>query len=157
MSGGSRYGAGRPAHRPCESAYRSVDIRRFAREGMLNRPGRHGWCWYNDDLGTVATIRLYVDNVARFIRFEYRETIAGRSRDVRIAAWTETTPCNFGGVRWWFRCPNCRRRCARLFIVNRGMGCLVCLRMAYASQREDSIGRSWRRTQKIEVALGSPS
>jgi hypothetical protein len=26
--------------------------------------------------------------------------------------------------------------------------------MAYASQREDAVGRSWRRTQKVERALG---
>ena len=153
MAGGSRFGAGRPAYRPCETGYRSVDIRRFARQGMLARPGWHGWQWTVDG-EAVASIGLRVDDAARSIRFEYRQTVGGMSRDIKVTAWTETTPCHFGGVRWWWRCPNCSRRCARLFLVTGGMGCRTCLRMIYASQREDEVGRSWRRTQRIEAALG---
>jgi hypothetical protein len=26
-----------------------------------------------------------------------------------------TTPCHFGGVRYWFQCPRCDRRCAILY------------------------------------------
>lgn len=153
MAGGMRYGAGRPAHRPCEAGYRSVDVRRFAREGMLARSGWHGWRWTNDGV-QVASISFIVDPSARSIRFEYRQTVDGKARDIKVTAWTETTPCHFGGVRWWWRCPNCSRRCARLFLVTGGMGCRACLRMIYASQREDAVGRSWRRTQKIERVLG---
>lgn len=29
--------------------------------------------------------------------------------------WITTTPCHFGGVRYWFLCPNCDRRCAILY------------------------------------------
>jgi len=153
MAGGTRYGAGRPAHRPCESHYRSVDVRRFVREGMFARSGWHGWQWTNDGV-QVASISFIVDPSARSIRFEYRQTVDGKVRDIKVTVWTETTPCHFGGVRWWWRCPNCTRRCARLFLVTGGMGCRACLRMIYASQREDAVGRSWRRTQRIERALG---
>ena len=153
MAGGSRFGAGRPAHRPCETGFRSVDIRRFAREGLLARPGRHGWQWTEDGV-KVASIGLRVDLDAHAIHFDYRQTVDGKARDIKFTVWLETTACNFGGVRWWWRCPNCSRRCARLFLVTGGMGCQPCLKMSFASQREDAVGRSWRRTQKVEAALG---
>jgi hypothetical protein len=153
MAGGSRFGAGRPAYRPCELSYRSVDVRRFAREGMLGRSGRHGWRWTVDG-ETVASIGLSVEHSASCILFDYRQTVDGKSSDIKVTVRIEPTPCHFGGSRWWFRCPNCARRCARLFLVVGGMGCQRCLRIIYASQRDDAIGRSWRRTQKIERALG---
>lgn len=34
-----------------------------------------------------------------------------------ISQWVQitTTPCHFGGVRYWFLCPSCNRRCAILY------------------------------------------
>ena len=28
----------------------------------------------------------------------------------------ESTPCHYGGARWWARCPICKRRCAVLYL-----------------------------------------
>jgi hypothetical protein len=54
----------------------------------------------------------------------------------------ESTPCNFGGRRWWFRCPaviegqRCQRRCR---ILNRPYGsyfaCGECHQLTYRSRR----------------------
>lgn len=27
----------------------------------------------------------------------------------------EATPCNYGGERYWFRCPGCNKRCSKLY------------------------------------------
>lgn len=152
MAGGSRFGAGRPAYRPCEAHYRSVDIRRFHREGMLARPGRWGWQWTRDG-DQVASISLVISTDT--ILFDYRQRDSGNDwRDIKVTARLERTPCHFGGERVWFACPRCWRRCTRLFMVTGGMGCRKCFRMVYQSQREDGIGRSWRRTAKLEKALG---
>jgi hypothetical protein len=34
-----------------------------------------------------------------------------------ISQWVRitTTPCHYGGVRYWFLCPDCSRRCAILY------------------------------------------
>jgi hypothetical protein len=152
MAGGWRYGAGRPAFRPCETGYLSVDVRGLARDGLLTRPG---WCsltWSRDGL-QVGAVGLHID-AGQSVRFDFTQTRSGQSRRVSTVVWLDMQPCHFGGSRWWWRCPNCSRRCARLFLVTGGMGCRACLRMAYASQREDAVGRSWRRTQKVERALG---
>lgn len=53
----------------------------------------------------------------------------------------ETTPCNFGGERWWFRCPlvksgtPCERRCFKLYCPPGGdyFGCRECYDLTYRS------------------------
>lgn len=53
----------------------------------------------------------------------------------------ETTPCNFGGERWWFRCPlvkngtPCERRCFKLYCPPGGdyFGCRECYDLTYQS------------------------
>ena len=56
----------------------------------------------------------------------------------------ETTPCNFGGQRWWFLCPltrngrPCRRRCGKLYSPpgNLYFGCRRCNDLTYRSCQE---------------------
>ena len=53
----------------------------------------------------------------------------------------ETTPCNFGGKRWWFRCPlvkngePCGRRCFKLYDPpgQDYFGCRECYDLTYES------------------------
>ncbi len=52
-----------------------------------------------------------------------------------------STPCFFGGQRYWFICPlvirgrPCKRRCAVLYLVGEYFGCRECYGLAYRSQR----------------------
>lgn len=43
------------------------------------------------------------------------------------------TPCFFGGARYWFLCPLCRKRVAVLYLKN-SFGCRDCHNLMYASQ-----------------------
>ena len=51
-----------------------------------------------------------------------------------------TTPCNYGGRRYWFICPltksgnYCGRRVGVLFRVGKWFGCRHCLEIAYSKQ-----------------------
>ncbi len=123
MSGGLRYGAGRPAFRPCDAHHLSLDVRRLAREGLLGRSGWSGWTWRRDG-EQVGHIGLHID-AGRSVRFDFTQTRQGERRPVSVTAWLDSTPCTYGGSRWWWRCPNCSRRCARLFIVTGGLGVSV--------------------------------
>jgi hypothetical protein len=56
-----------------------------------------------------------------------------------------TTPCRFGGSRWWWVCPATGRRVGKLYLPNggtrffsRGLGAY---RLAYASQRRGRVDR----------------
>jgi hypothetical protein len=45
-----------------------------------------------------------------------------------------STPLNFGGVRWWFSCPRCRRRCAKLYLPRASAFlCRKCHNLTYES------------------------
>jgi hypothetical protein len=58
------------------------------------------------------------------------------------------TPCNFGGVRYWFRCPlvtngiPCKRRVGKLYLPPDGtyFGCRHCYNLTYTSCREHDKG-----------------
>jgi len=60
-----------------------------------------------------------------------------------------TTPCNFGGVRYWFVCPlsvngvYCGRRTGTLYLASGGryFGCRHCYNLSYESRNECRLGR----------------
>ena len=47
-----------------------------------------------------------------------------------------TTPCNFGGVRYWFGCPHCGRRVAVLYLAPGDVyfRCRHCNNLSYHSR-----------------------
>lgn len=49
-----------------------------------------------------------------------------------------STPMNFGGVRWWFECPACERRCTKLHspFISSQFKCRKCLDLTYHSCQE---------------------
>jgi len=67
----------------------------------------------------------------------------------------EWTPCNYGGMRIWFRCPiwSCGRRVAVLY-GNGMFACRQCHQLAYESQREQPYNRAFSRAQAIVETLG---
>ncbi len=46
-----------------------------------------------------------------------------------------TTPCNYGGFRWWFLCPKCRKRVAKLYLW-KYFYCRHCHNLTYRSCQE---------------------
>lgn len=64
------------------------------------------------------------------------------------------TGCTYGGDRPWFGCPKCGNRVALLYLrASDGFICRKCARLAYASQREDVTGRTWRKQRRLESLL----
>lgn len=74
------------------------------------------------------------------IRFQYTVTYCSTGRKQNLDYYTriESTPCFFGGVRWWFYCPKCGRRCRILYLPpeHTTFACRVCFNLTYASQQE---------------------
>ena len=56
-----------------------------------------------------------------------------------------TTPCNYGGKRYWFLC-SCGRRCGVLYLQGKHFTCRLCNQLAYRSQ---SRNRKWRMLYKL--------
>lgn len=62
----------------------------------------------------------------------------GQSMKFAYVVGLDNTPCHYGGKRWWFRCPECGRRCRVLYIPpNEGVfSCRKCHNLTYESQQE---------------------
>src|SRR5690242_4782924 len=56
-----------------------------------------------------------------------------------VVGLTRTRP-NFGGVMYWFRCPECSRRCAKLYVLESRpvFACRSCHGLAYRLQYDKS-------------------
>ena len=128
--------------------YRRLDVRRWARKGML-RPGSWGgWQWARN--GDVASIQMRAEQDRVILIYRHRS--GGEEwKDEQYVR----TPCNLGGSRPWFTCRavGCGRRVAILY----GGGifaCRHCYQLAYASSREDAGDRATRRADRLRTRLG---
>jgi hypothetical protein len=116
--------------------FRCLDVRRWAREGML-RPGYWGgWQWMRDG-EAVASIRMRAESDR--VILTYRHCIGGGEwKDEEYPVYIVRTSCHLGGGRAWFICP--ARGCGRRVAILYGGGIFACRRchqLAYASTRED--------------------
>jgi hypothetical protein len=67
----------------------------------------------------------------------------------------EWTPCNYGGARPWWTCPQCDRRCA--IVYARGMWpfmCRLCANLTYETAQSDAFTRAICKTNKRHARLG---
>ena len=65
--------------------------------------------------------------------------------------------CNFGGVRYWFRCPGCDRNCCVLYQVNGLVRCRTCGNLRYRTELLSPHARRLRKALKIRRELGQTS
>lgn len=148
-TGGSRYGAGRPAAHVKAEHYRRIDVRRCHREGVLQAGRAGSWQWTNAETGErVATIGYWSDGSSVALNY----SVDGRDCSQRVLL--RHTECNYGGRRPWFTCPVRGERVAVLYLRAGRFACRHCQRIAYASQSGDALDRVWRRQQRIEAKLG---
>lgn len=151
MRGGWRSGAGRPAQHDKAEQHRQIDIRRWAREGMLTAGRYFGWQWSVNGK-KVASIDVRV-NGADMVTLIYRWREGGDWHDESIPIRLAKTACHFGGERHWFICPHCDQRAAILYLAAGKWYCRQSLRLAYASQSEDRLDRLYRKKTKLEESF----
>ncbi len=137
---------------------RSIDVRRWKREGYLDPGNRFLWAWYEDDESVASIGVRTLDNG---LELSYTQGPEGSREDVRYTVPLTWTKCNFGGRRPWFVCPGvvnghyyCGRRVARLYMGGRYFLCRHCYDLTYRSQQESHPSRALHKAQKIRMRLG---
>ncbi|MFO7728784.1 MAG: hypothetical protein ACQES8_06185 [Thermodesulfobacteriota bacterium] len=168
---------------------RTIDILDLQREGIFKTgtAGRWSVSWSRNGR-VVASISYQLEtgnNGPLGLRFIYTITDrqTGAKRDYNYIIPVTSTPCNYGGRRWWFVCPlivngrSCRRRC-RIVYQPPGagyFGCRECHELTYesrqrhrekfyegfqkpykvaqAAQEELARTRSWAKKEKIWIKL----
>jgi hypothetical protein len=151
-SGGARSGAGRKGRKVKADGLLFIDVRRFARLGYLDTDGAYSWVWRR--LGEVSgSIHVYVQ-AGSHLRLVYTSTVNGKSKDYNDRVELAYSACNFGSLRPWFVCPRCHKRLAKLYLRFGYFACRHCQNVAYSSQSQDAIDRTWGVQYKIEARIG---
>jgi len=116
-----------------------LDMAKFARDVDLETPAQGFSTWHS---GRVETARIGLE-VCPPYRLSLHYTVTKRDErktDFDYYVDLDTTPCHFGGKRWWFLCPNttCGRRCRILYLAPGSpyFACRLCLNLTYRSQQE---------------------
>lgn len=75
-----------------------------------------------------------------------------RGKDYNYSIRLDKTPCNYGGYRYWFICPNCNKRvgvlyCAGLYV------CRHCIGASYQTQLNQPLDNVRRKMHKLANKL----
>jgi len=103
--------------------------------------------WTRRLSGKKSSVGLVVDVTGEpYIKVNYTITdrSTGEKTDYDYKISLTTTPCHFGGVRYWFICPlsvngvYCGRRTGTLYLASGGnyFGCRHCYNLSYESRNE---------------------
>jgi len=134
---------------------RSVSISFLKKRGFFSEPCcMWGTIFWKNCYGEqTASIGVAVSTLGgdHHVRFWYTTTDrnSGERTEYDYKVTLTTTPCNFGGVRYWFICPltrdgvYCGRRVAKLYKAPGGsyFGCRHCYNLSYESRNESRLGR----------------
>jgi hypothetical protein len=130
---------------------KKVEVWWLKSEGLLRGFGYTTITWTSPWGGeNSVSINVSVSDLADcYIRFIYARTEGGNDFDYKVPI--TTTPCRYGGVRYWFKCSlsrdgvYCGRRVGILYKVGDYFGCRHCYNLTYASRNlsggQKSLGR----------------
>ena len=128
---------------------RSIDILDLQRNKVFSRGTGMIWTssWSRNG-EVVASVSYRVEGEegeATGLRFMYTITDndTGEKQDYNYIIPVVSTPCTFGGKRWWYICPlvvndrPCHRRCRILYLPSgsKYFGCRECHQLTYESRQ----------------------
>ena len=128
---------------------RPIDILELQKKGLFKQAPNAVWTstWRRGEevRAAVSFKLLLVDDKPAALRFMYTaaDRNTGEKTEYDYLIELTSTPCNFGGERWWFVCPlivngrRCNRR-ARIIYIPYGavyFGCRKCHRLSYDSRQ----------------------
>jgi hypothetical protein len=128
---------------------RSIDILDLQRKGVFSRSVSTIWkfSWSRDgkEVASVSYRVEFEEDNPSGLRFIYSVTNnkTGEKKDYNYTISVVPTPCNYGGQRWWYRCPlivngrSCERRCRIIYMPPDAeyFGCRECHQLTYESRQ----------------------
>lgn len=105
-----------------------------------NVSGEIYWGSKFNNTGSISIVVSTQDNNP-YASFSYMKNDAR----IEYRVWLTTTPCYFGGIRWWFICPlevngiPCNKRVGTLYLPPHSeyFGCRHCHELTYTSVKEN--------------------
>jgi hypothetical protein len=116
------------------------------KDGMLSSgysSGTRIWSSNRTDKKTIIGLAVDITDDP-YVRLIYAVTDReGKRTDYDYQVSLVTTPCNLGGVRYWFGCPDCGRRVAVLYLAPGDVyfRCRHCNNLSYHSRNNCSVAK----------------
>lgn len=74
----------------------------------------------------------FMEEAEKYFRYRYtKRDEDGNKIKIDRKTFLTSTPCNFGGVRYWFECPCCLRRTGVLYFFGGTFACRICHHLTY--------------------------
>lgn len=129
---------------------KSIGMSFLKQHGYLSGHRWGGMKWTDgcgEETGSIG-FRIWVEGSVGEIRFQYTQTqgYKGETERLDYPVRLVSTPCRYGGKRWWFICPlikngiTCNRRALKLYLGGgKYFGCRHCYELTYQScQKHDA-------------------
>jgi hypothetical protein len=153
------FGSGRQGGSATVESGLTLDLNRLIRQRDI-LPGMHisGSLRWNDAQSgeKIASIDCEASLVSQGHAWARLQYVAdGELMDYRVQI--EASPCQYGGVRWWWICPLSGRRAAKLYLPpdSNVFAARQIHRLAYRSQRDAKIDRTHARQRRLYGKLGA--
>lgn len=110
--------------------------------GFSDTQNSIGFSVHRDNWGTED------EDVYVILKYTYSDHWTNEKSDMELKVPLTTTPCHFGGKRYWFVCPlykngvYCGRRVGVLYFMGKYFGCRHCGDVAYQSQFASGISKT---------------
>ena len=155
------YGSGRRYHystRSYTDDYLDLDIRIMNKRGWLDKTTCQNLTWKRNNQ-EIGSIKLLVETRVQFpnekigMRLNYKaRTNGGDWQEQDYTVELEATKCNFGGLRYWFKCPKCNKRVCVLY-AGTIFKCRTCHGLVHKSRNESTLDQAIRRLHKEKDKL----
>ena len=116
--------------------------------------------WVMKNTGKESKIGLEVNMTSEpYARFTYSiSDREGNNTPYDLEVSLVTTSCNFGGVRYWFACPECSKRVGGLYLApgERYFMCRKCNKLTYHSRNRcvmAALGHTSRQKEKLKSEI----
>ena len=138
------------------TAEESCDLSIFwlNKSGMLTGKRSTSTMWQHSHTGLRTVVFLIADVTGDpYVRLVYSlggSTASMQDFDRRISL--STSPCNLGGVRYWFRCPGCSERVGVLYLAPGDVyfRCRHCNNLTYRSRNRCLMEASGHNSRQID-------
>jgi len=118
-------------------------------QGRSHARGRIIWTRDYEEESMGFWVKTETEEDGGYVELIYTNTNrqSGEKTDMKYKVPLTTTPCNYGGKRYWFLCSlsrngvHCGRRVGVIYSVGKWFGCRYCANVAYQSQLKSGIER----------------
>lgn len=129
---------------------KNISIYKFKQWGLLNKThrvltsGEITWSRNGEVYSSMGYDIIYNESLPFRLDLKYKDAETEKSYNPKITL--SKSECNYGDFRYWFHCPNCERRSAKLYFYNHLPYCRHCLKLSYESNNRS---KSYRYMDKV--------